>query len=129
MTGDTQLQLLIWDYLYTNYDNEGLEYLLASTGKDSLDNQLNWNHTIIPKINEGSETIYQQIVDDGDIPPRRELYLNNDILTILITTGYYNDVDETYCDKYDVIIDDGIVEDLIYITANQYYVQLDILNR
>lgn len=128
MTGDTQLQLLIWDYPYTNYNNEGLEYLLSSTGKDSFDNQLNWNHTIIPKINEGSETIYNQIVSDGNVPPRRQLYLNSTILSILTTTGYYNAIDETYCDRYDVFIDEGIVEDRIYITANQYYVQLDLLN-
>ena len=128
MTGTTQIQLLTWDYPYTNYDDTGLEYLLACTGKDTLDNQLNWNHTIIPKINEGSETIHDQIVDDGDVPPRRELYLNSNILSILITTGYYNDIDETYCERYDVVIDPSIVEHLIYVTANQYYVQLDIDN-
>lgn len=128
MTGTTQIQQLNWDYLYTNYNNDGLQSLLDNTGKESLTNQLNWNHTIISKINEGSYTIYQQIVDDGNVPPRRELYLNNNVLPILITTGYYNDINKTYCEKYDVVIDDGIVEDRIYVTANQYYAQLDILN-
>ena len=128
MTGTTLLQHLYWDYLYSNFDpNDGLQYLLDSTGKDSFTGQTDWNNTIIPKINTGSTIIYDQIVDDGDVPPRRQLYLNNAIQMMLMTTGYCGM--GTYCDRYDMIIDAGIVEDRIYITANQYYVILDILNK
>lgn len=126
MTGTTLLQQLYWHYLYSGHTDDDLECLLASTGKESFTGQTCWNNTIIPKINEGSRTVYQQIVDDGDVPPRGQLYLNNDVQMILSSTGYCGM--GTYCDRYDMIIDAGIVEDRIYITANQYYVQLDIID-
>lgn len=95
-----------WDY-------EGWRNQLSHTNPYT---QENWNQTLIAKINQISNAIYQTSLRGG----ADRIRCNQNILKILKTLAYFYE-DNTISGRYKVIIDDLILDDVIYVYSSRIH--------
>jgi|TARA_R110000824_G_scaffold156963_6_gene330378 hypothetical protein len=90
-----------------NWNYKGFEYSLAANAYTQKD----WNQTLITRINQCSAIIYSKSVSGGADTIR----MNSKIFEIVKSFEYYNLNLDGKLNKYNVIVDDMIFDDVIYV--------------
>jgi hypothetical protein len=113
MDATNKLKTLNWDYLgWNNIDGFS-------------DTQEIYNNDLLGTINDGFSTL----IKSGDVTPFNTitLYLNTNVFNIVSNIiGYDSDNNKLYV--YDVVIDDDISENKIFVESGDHYVEIDIVN-
>lgn len=79
--------------------------------------QQDWNQTLNTRINQCSTQIHQANLRSG----ADTIILNKNVLEIIKTLAYYNPDVKKISHRYDVIIDNSIIENVIYVTNLKLY--------
>lgn len=92
----------------TEWDYKGH---LGTEGCSPYDNQVDWNQTLITKINMCSANIYRDSTCGG----ASFIKINSKLLPLIETLMYYGKNEKTLSGRYRIEIDDTIEEDLVFV--------------
>ena len=104
---------LDWDYM--GYKNYIKDLLCVYSVND-------WCQTLITKINQMAAIIGEENLRGVG----NQIYLNRRIETLLMKSPYYNISNGIISERYKVIIDDGIVDDKIYMLCSDKENNIDL---
>jgi hypothetical protein len=103
--------VLPWDYeAWLEYPNKS-PYL-----------QKDWNQTLITRINQCSAQIHKTSLRGG----ADTLFMNDNVLKIVETFEYYDIINKKIGESYQIVIDNSITEDIIFI-SNEKAIKSEII--